>query len=280
MRVLLITIMTLLTVDTFLYHLDPLGVVAIHHAQATYLLLMQPHPSGYRLRAGQHRLHNYTMTITQEGYRATPDSATSDCTIAAIGDSLTMGVGVDDANTWVNLLAREIQQASWVNAGRGDYSAGNIWALLENTPADGYLWLIFSNDAITPMREIPVLIDPNANIYLPATRLYLNYVRGLSPASGGDTPNYGEQPGRPVDFEQFWRYADDILTHPHVLAFAFADNVLGVESFSRYDNVYVIPPFTARLSYADGHPSIQGHQQIAAAMLPQVKLFADSLCAP
>jgi lysophospholipase L1-like esterase len=273
-QILSILIITLVMLDAFLYHLDPLGVVAARHAQATFFTLMELHPTGYRLRTGTHRLHNYTMTITEEGYRAVPDNAGAGCTIAAIGDSVTMGIGVDDSDTWVNLLAQALPDVYWINAGRSDYSVGNVLALLQNTPADGYLWVILGNDVITPFDGVPVLAQ-NINIYLPATRLYIEYVRSLSQTS----VRYEGQPGRPVAMEQYWDSADQLLTTPNVLGFAFADDDTGMDTASRYDNVRIIPPFTARLSPADSHPSIEGHRQIANAMLPYVREFAASICA-
>lgn len=271
---LLAILITILTLDALLFWIDPLGVVQARHAQATFFLLMQPHETGYRLQTGTHRIHHYTMTVTEAGNRTVPDTnLQAACTIAVIGDSLTMGIGVEDRETWVNRLAQQFDNVRFINAGRSDYSAPNILALKDAIPAEGYIWLIIENDDIERLqfwRFVPV-----GNPYLPATRLYVRHLqRQFARAQDG-------QPGRPVNRARFDETAAQIVENPSTIGFAFerpqAESI-GARLAQRYDNVHLIPDYRGRISAADGHPNTAGHIEIAAAMQPYLTDFMDMRC--
>ncbi len=271
---LLAILITILTLDALLFWLDPLGAVQARHAQTTFFLLMQPHETGYRLQTGTHQIHNYTMTVTEAGNRDVPDTnRQAACTIAVIGDSLTMGIGVEDNQTWVNLLAQQFENVRFINAGRSDYSAPNILALKDNTPAEGYIWLIIENDSIEAFRLW--LFVPTGNPYLPATRLYVRYIRQQF------RPHTHEQTGRPFNLARFDGIAAQIFEAPDAIGFALdlpqAESI-GAAVAQRYDNVHLIAPYNGRISAADGHPSPAGHIEIASAMQPYLTDFVETIC--
>jgi|GEM_PF-2083144 len=270
-------IFAILFLDALLFWIDPLGVVAAQHAMINLMRSQLPHETGYRLEEGDHWLHNYTMTLDADGNRITPQSnPNAECTIAAIGDSVTVGIGVNDEDTWVNLLAMTYPDIHWINTGRSNYSAPNVQWLQASTPADGYVWIIIDNDNILPqvVTQPPIVNDER---YPSATRLYYNYLRYqfAEPTTA--------QPGRPVDNPMFYEVSHQILDRADTIAFAF-DVETRVSNITQqlvddYDNVYKIPWYAGgEISVADRHPNPKGHRLIAEALEPMIGDFADRIC--
>jgi len=288
--VLISTLLMVLMLDALLFWLDPIGLVEHSHAHSSFHLLIREHETGYRLQTGQHLIHNYTLTIDEAGNRVTPASnSQATCTIAAIGDSVTMGSGVDDDKTWVNQLAIAFPDVAWINTGRSNYSAPNVLALQMNTDADGYIWLIIDNDNIealtVPGTTLPgyAVAATQQELYPSATRLHLNYLRSRLNTSAATDETL---PIRPINDTLFYDVASQILTQENTIGFALdVDNpVSSIAGVSRitaetYENVYFIPWYTRNeISLIDKHPNPSGHVQIAEGMIPIIERFVQQVC--
>jgi len=262
--------------DGLLLWTDPLGAVAYSHSTVSFIMNTVPDETGYRLNAGEHYFHYYTMTIDEDGYRVVPDTDhDADCTIAMIGDSVTMGIGVDDAETWVNLVARDIPDVRLINTARSDYAVQDVYQLMQTTPADGYIWLMIENDVVD--EYVFRSLIPNQNPYLPATRLYLERLR--SRLSFGNVREVDAEGQRSTDFDNYWDFSDRILSNDNVFGFAFETGAVSRETAERYDNVVSIPHFGESISTIDFHPSVVGHQNIANSVADDIESFVDGICA-
>lgn len=265
--ILLIIIATLLVWDAFLFWIDPLGLVNAVHANHDYNRIMLNHPTGYALPPGTHRFHDWSATILADNTRFIPATNTeADCTVATIGDSMTFGSGVEDNETWVNILAEQFQDVQFINPARPDYSAPNTALVKAYYPADGYLWLIIQGDEQVPYEYTGA--QP-AYPYPPATALYRVWL--WDKLQGRQTFH-----GRENDMDGYWQSLETIAVD-NVLLFGASDSSLVTITAERYP-VTIIPPRSHPISAVDGHPRPAGHQAIADAMYPTVMEFIEGLC--
>lgn len=255
-----VVIVSPLLINALLYYLDPLGVVTYFHDLGALTMISEPHETGIRYLPGRYDFRGYTATIGHDGLRIVPDTMFSDCTIATVGDSLTFGMGVQDYETFTNLLAQTVNTAQWVNAGIPGYSALNVAEQIEAVAADGYLWLIVANDDEPFAHYFGGRVKPLSN----AIATYLSWFM---------------RPAEPEpDIERFDRGAQVILEQPNVLPFAFNGARLTDHIRINYPQVHIIPNYTAVVSQADRHPNAAGHQQIADALYPPVMAFVEGVC--
>lgn len=258
-RLCYLLIAILLLLDFLLWHLDPLGAVTYDHDLAALFPISEPDATGIRYLPGRYTLWGYTLTIGHDGLRIVPHTAFSDCTIATVGDSLTFGMGVNDAETFTNSLAQHIP-AHWVNAGIPGYSAVNVERQIGAVEADGYIWLIIGND------------DEDVTLYQGYRQT--RRLTGLS-----STVNFLLRRSYPApNIERFRAGADAILARDNVLGFVFEGQRLTELVQTYYPQVIVLPQYTGIISRADMHPNAAGHQQIADAMLPYVIEFVEGIC--
>lgn len=256
-----------LLLDASLYWIDPLGLVDAVHANHAYNAVMIDHPTGYALPSGTHHFHYWGATIQDDHSRYVPaTNPNANCTIATIGDSMTFGLGVEDAETWVNILAGQFQDVHFINPARPDYSATNTAELKAYYPADGYIWLIIQGDEQVPYRYQNVR---PAYPYPPATALYRT--RLISQLRGEQTYH-----GRDNDMTGYWQAIHEIADEG-VLLFGFQDSELANASTEQYP-VILIPPRSHPISAVDSHPRPEGHQQIAEAMYPYIEDFVERVC--
>jgi hypothetical protein len=245
--------------DAALWHLDPLGV---RHAMVDWHQLSRgalPAVSGYHYTPGPYDMLVYDATIGLDGLRVVPDTRYSDCTVATIGDSITFGMGVQDNQTFTNLLAQTFTDVQWVNAGMPAYNVENVREQLAAVPADGYIWLIIRNDDVPRARYgyVPPVLS--------ATALYLEFFF------------YPDLPA--PDFEFFDTTAREMLSRRDVLPFVHEHERLIPEILAHYPAIPVVPNDRQQVvSAGDNHPNAAGHQQIAHAMQPYVAPFIERIC--
>lgn len=257
----------ILLLDALLYWIDPLGIVASVHGNHSFHAVMRDDPTGYILQAGTHRFHDYTATILADGSRAVPaTNPDASCTLATIGDSMTFGQGVHDNETWVNLIAAQYPDVHVINPARPDYSAQNIAALKQTYPADGYLWMLIYNDALSPY--VYSGVQP-AYPYPMATALYRAwFVNRLRDTASRAT--------RQVDMQAYWQAVEQIAGD-NVLIAGFAGDELTETTALRHPLI-LLPLYTAFVSPVDNHPNAEGHRQIADSLSPYLSPFVDTMC--
>lgn len=256
-------LLALLTAEALLAWFDPLGFVYFRD-QAYLSAQIIPDPRGYSFRPGAYPL-SFTLTILPDGTRAVPDSnPTADKTLVFVGDSVTFGYGVDDDQTWVNLIARELPDVRVINAGVSGYNATNVRRAVVLYPDAGALiYLIVNNDAEPEKQpDFTRPHSPETSSWL--ARYLLNLPEYLSPVSAEAEIARGDLP----------RYFDDlraILADDRVLALAF-DDAFGRMTVERCCAIPLIERGTDRVSPADGHPGVRGNEAIARQILPLVRV--------
>lgn len=266
---LLMILLTIGMVEAMLYFLDPLGVVTYLHSFTMLEESTLPSDTGYTFPVGEHQMLNYTFTINEDESRLVPATdKEANCTIAAIGDSLTFGMGVTDDETWVNILAEIYPDVEFLNYGRPVFAAGNVLRSYNAYPADAYIWLIVYNDDFPP-REYYVR-QPD---YPLASRLYWIYV--IYPAIFGELPFN-------VLYENGESITDDGSSPSADVAEIIAENTLifGFNELpaSNVEQAIIIPKYTEPNSPMDAHPSAVGNQQIAEGILPYMDDFIQEQC--
>ena len=110
----------------------------------------------YRLKSGSCEFSNIefntTINVNQEGYRLVSDNTTNDnesCTIAFLGDSLTMGWGVEDYETYASILTNKLQCKGY-NMGVSSYGTPREVLRLNksNIPTPDYIVLQYADNDI------------------------------------------------------------------------------------------------------------------------------------
>ncbi len=256
-------ILALLLGEVLLAAFDPLGF-AYYRDQAALGALLIPDPSGYNFQPGRHKLIEFTCTILPDGTRAAPaTNLAAPPTLVFLGDSVTFGYGVNDDQTWVNLIARALPTVHVINAGVSGYNSTNVRRTLARYPqADALVYLIINNDADPEYQPDFAHLRPPAPISWLALYL-LNLPEYLHPVSADELVARGQ-----ID-----RYLQDIraiAADRRVLLVAF-DNPLTALTVKAGFRVARIDRGTDRVSPADGHPGVIGNQAIARQILPLVQ---------
>ena len=114
----------------------------------------------YRLKPGSCNFSNIefdtTININQDGFRVSSDSTVKDnnCTIAFLGDSLTMGWGVEDYETYSSIISNKMR-CNGYNMGVSSY--GTVREVLRlnesNMPIPDYIVLQYADNDLKENRS-------------------------------------------------------------------------------------------------------------------------------
>jgi hypothetical protein len=218
-------------------------------------------PRGYGYPPGVYTFPAWSATMLLDGNRYVPETNThAACTVALVGDSVTFGYGVNDAETWANLVARELPDVHIINTG---LPAANVWnaaKAIQHIRADGYFYLLIGNDhQAAPDWQTKTKWTPASAIEVYLYTWY--FAEGLP---------YVPVPG----FEDVVR---EIASNPKVMIVAFDTPGLGREMAAKYP-VALVPHYTKRISRADAHATAQGNWQIAEAVMPHLRALVGKVC--
>lgn len=252
---LLCVILILASVDALLWHVDPLGIRAYFYGQIAQQGVVRPASHGYDIAHGTHDFINFSVTIGSDGNRIVPAAQERDCSIGVLGDSVTFGWGVDDEETYVNLLAQNYPDVAWRNLSRSGYSAANIVGLHDSYQADAYIWLIINND-----HEGRWNGSFNRPTSLPsASQLYFEYA--LFPTQRDSV----------VDLDT---YASSVnLLADDTLFFGFDEPPANSTT-----QAIILEKYTETVSVFDQHPNAQGHRDIAQGMIAHLDPYIQDTC--
>lgn len=220
----------------------------------------------YMLPAGHYTFTTWSATELPGSLRLVPDDRGGPCRVLLIGDSVTWGLGVGDAETWANHLAGP--DVTILNAAQVGYNSDAIRALpVRFVAADVVIYLVIPNDVskTVSLNDPAMQLDPSTYSYV---RLYL-VAASLGSLSLAPKDIKG-------DWMRFYADLDALATDTRVTFVAFDDAFAHLIA-GRYP-VHLIPWYQARLSHADAHPSAAGHAEIAAAMLPIVRQAVQNRC--
>lgn len=219
----------------------------------------------HRITPGVYQFSNWSATVLADGTRYLPQSAAAGCTLAVIGDSVTFGHGVNDADTFTALLAQDFPSIRWINGGMEGYNIGQVLDTRRMLAVDGYLYLMINNDAAARINPIYV---PKP-FYRPSIPLYWMLWRGSQSGGAGD----GMDTGLSQDFTAFDADIDTLKEDEQVIVVGFTGNDLPVRA-----DVPTIPHWTHKNSFTDAHPNYLGHQEIAAGLRPYVQALIERVC--
>ena len=257
---------SLLLLNYVLWLTSPLGYYNEKYNIWFLQEISHPHETGYQYEPGHYILAGFDVTVLPDGLRDVPDNNdSSGCTIAFVGDSLTWGSGVNDADTFVNILADEFDIHA-LNTGRNGYNATQVLQAINHYDADGYIYLHIHNDADIGLRYEDYSSGPKPNallVYLDAARKQLS----------GEQIKYSG----PLDMDSYHEAIQQIVQVPNMLMFSFAFNEIDTMAIEDYGATF-IERYTDTVSYVDGHPNAKGHAFIAEQMRPHIESWLPSVC--
>jgi lysophospholipase L1-like esterase len=260
--------MIILLLEILLRVFDPWGAITYFTDGNTVSSLYIPVGRRDVLPQGQYRYPTWTATIRSDYTRYVPDNGRGACRVAFVGDSVTFGLGVNDAETWVNLLARQHPEWTVINAGISGYNSYGVRLTIEATTADVYVYLISPNDAELQLFHTDIA---SSRGYQSALKIYWRVWQI-------QRQGY-EHPPQIVGSER--RFDSDLAALAQIenlLIVGFTDDPLAQSAHTQFPDVIMIPPYTERISFADPHPSVSGHQQIADAIESAVIEYVQGHC--
>jgi hypothetical protein len=227
------------------------------------------------LPAGDYRLSNWSVTQLDDNTRYVPDNQNGPCKIVFVGDSLTWGHGVNDNETWVNLLARDLPEATVINAGFDGYNSENVrGTLLDYPDADIFVYFIMGNDAeptnpVFRMTRVSML------------KKYYTYIKNQYFTHDQSSATDEVGPQLPPNTPDTIRFEADIaaMAKDDRISFFGFDAVLTQLLLGDY-KVTILLPYKHRISKADAHPNPRGHEEIRLAILPHIHAAAAANCGP
>jgi hypothetical protein len=261
--------------ELILRTLDPLG---IFHAYNDLVILhetMVSHPRrGYSLPPGEIQFTNWLATMTADQTRLVPDTnPEASCTIAMVGDSLTFGQGVEDDETFTNLLAMQYPNVYFINTGIIGYNIHNVLSTIRDIEADAYVYLLISNDAEP---ELQPEHHPRVK-YALALYIFLAMKR-LKPDTD-DSPDEPAPDGVNIPYPD-WVIADaeTIIDMDNVLIVGFERGKLAQFVQTLDEDLVFIPSTNHINSQSDPHPNPEGHRELADSFAPYVADWIAKFC--
>jgi hypothetical protein len=254
-------IFTLLLIDAFLRYIDPWNVVRFASELAPLAeSYVKDDLRGYILPPGKYDLGSWSATITDQKTRLVPDTNTqAQCTITIVGDSVAFGHGVNDQDTWVNVLARQMPTVHLLNTGIDSYNIENIENTILAFPnVDGYLYALVDNDNVVQM---PIgQKRTNAS----AIELYWRIIT-IPPL-----PTMNEH--------DFYAALDRILANDRLSVFTFDMGNLSRTVAQKYPQIPLLPLWSENNSKVDWHANVKGNREIAEHVLPILKQEVAHVC--
>ncbi len=228
---------------------------------------------GYVSEPGVYHLSNWTATILSDNTRSVPDTnATAPCTIVIAGDSATFSHGVNDAETWVNVLAKRHPEIHVINAGGNGYNVDSALGTINGFPhANGYLYFLNDNDALGLFH-----LGSDA----PAITIYFFYAKQFAAPSGTYSDQVVLSSSAKPDFGNFYKTFDQIVTDPRVMIVSLGKGGDLLEDvLQRYpQQVHPMNSYGPVLSRADSHANAEGNINVANGIEPYFKQLIEQVC--
>lgn len=277
-RALIVILITLIMIEGLLRILDPWGFVYFDDLSQMSASFVDDTERIYSLPDGTYDFNHWTATVSNQ-LRVTPNTnPDASCRIALLGDSVTFGYGVNDDETWVNILAEQYPNVYLMNTGVTTYPIEPIVGTYNvyRDDVDGFLYFIVSNDgqdASNTRNEN--LENPTQNV--PLSLLYLGYY--LIRLDVIDTP----ETVNAMSEEDTTRFLDNmaILAEEDNIAFmSFDEKEITDIAINAGYNVQVLPPYPNehRISFLDVHLNATGNAVIAEEIAPILDALIEASC--
>jgi len=266
LRIIVMVIAVIITIEVALTLFDPWGMKYFDDLAAIAEKVVTHPARGYVLPAGQYQFSHWRALQLDNFTRNVPNNAKGSCKVAFLGDSVTWGHGVDDQDTWVNLLAQQLPQINAINTAIDGYNSENVRRTIADFPdAAVIVYMIIGNDAdvtgILPKQPRLTMIEKYIR--------YIMIVRGIGPDAA--------QAFSPPTDEARFDHDMQLMSQDKRVIFIGFDDAFDQRLKDKY-NVHLIPPIRNRISYVDAHPNPAGHRDMMAAILPIVKEAVAQRC--
>jgi len=254
-------LLTVVALQLMLWWIDPWGVRRyLSDLEILNLNFIPSESRGYVLPPGEYQFSRWAATINPDNTRLVPDTSTqATCTIVTVGDSVTFGHGVNDAETWTNLLAQTHSDIHFIDGGYNGYNIQNARMTIESTPADGYLYFMISDDAnpmFIPWKYKGVALVSFEGIF----NTYLWY------ATKDPDPSV-------ADYSSFDSELSRLQENNRV-------EIVGVngDKVAAHAGVQTVQRWTHPISLADPHANPVGNQEIAHNLEPIIQALQAKVC--
>ena len=265
-------LVTVFGTEAILRLTDPWGVIDVYDDLVLFHENFETHPRrGYVLPEGEYQFNRWTATIDAQQTRLVPDTnLDASCTIVTVGDSVTFGHGVNDQDTFTNLLARSFPEVHFIDAGLNGYNLGNVLGTIRSIEADAYIYFMIHND-----EDPPLQIGQQGRVRYVITL----YRHALSAMLSNDEDSAGSETSAEVVYpDWFITDAQAIAGYDNVLIAANEGNSLLEYIETIAPTLVTIPKTRHRVSRADPHPNAEGHAEMAQSLLPHVGLWIAEHC--
>jgi hypothetical protein len=257
--------LTLALIEVLLRATDPFGVAYFHDLAANFYDVALPDPRGYVVAPGEYRASHWSFTILGDHTRAVPDTpADAERTMVFIGDSVAFGYGVEDEETFVNLVARAFPDWRVVNDSYPGWNIQNLEAAWKmHSDADLIFVLTITNDLHEPMRTADMRGWRPTYIQLYATMVWW-LLRGFPVPSAEAVAAL--EPGW---LESITRIATDPRVTLLVIdtTGGYDDRVMDLFP----DKTHRLENFSSLVSTVDSHPDPSSHAFLAEQIVPIVR---------
>lgn len=259
-----VTLLTLALIEVLLRITDPFGAAYFGDLSGNFYDQAIEDPRGYVIPAGAYQASHWSFTILPDHTRAVPDTTTdSERTMVFIGDSVTFGYGVEDAETFVNLVAQAFPDWRVINDSYPGWNIQNLEGAWSQHPdADLIFVLTITNDLTEPY------VTPAFNgwrpLYIQAYATWIGWIfTGFPTASAEQIA--AREPGW---LESIRAIASDPRT-----------TLLTIDTAGDYeqrvaamfpDKTEILENFTGLVSTVDSHPNPASHIFLADQIIPIV----------
>ncbi|MFN8418328.1 MAG: SGNH/GDSL hydrolase family protein [Anaerolineae bacterium] len=261
--------------EVLLYLLDPWGLKYFDDLAILWENVVSDPDRGYMLPAGTYKFSHWTATIDEGSVRAVPGNQHGSCKVLFIGDSVTWGHGVDDADTWISRIAEQMPQIDAINAALDGYNSENVRRGIADFPdAKVIVYFVIGNDAEpTSGWDYGLPQQP----HLSMIEKYIRYLQ-LNAQINAPAPK-SETAQQDPNYIRFKNDLQALADDGRVIFFAPKD-VFEASIVSQYDihELTADPKNPDRISAADPHPNPNGHRRVAAFILPFVQSAAAKAC--
>lgn len=261
---LIATILSIIGLELFIRMVDPLGIIQYQDdLRFIYSAAREHDERGVALVPGLYESDRWSFSIGYDGYRVTPSrNYNAECTIAMIGDSVTFGFGVNDSETFTELLQQRFEGFQFINSGVSGYNSGNFEPTASEINADGYIYTQIKNDYAPALGTST--FKERQNIFSGLERYtWATWFDGRRKYLSNNAI-WSEYGGR---YGGFLERDNLLIFTPHQNAWLIAQ--YGATSIGLWDSV---------ISPHDGHPTAEGHRQLMGEMAEYVELFLNDVC--
>ena len=276
----LIVGLTLLLLELALFLLDPWDMRYFNDlAKMGNEIFTVDAERGYIMPDAHYEFSHWEATIAA-GQRVLPDTnPDAACTLAILGDSVGFGYGVNDAEAWVNRLAKQFQNVHFVNLSMPRYNSTNSLLSYQTCPdADAYLYVIINNDLEDALDMTTMEFTGSGEAY-PFLVRYANYAMFRGGGTAYVRPD--DPDSRVADTPQsrrFFAELDSLLEDERVYLAAFELEPLTNTLVERGYDVAVLAYPPDRISVTDYHLNPQGNATLAAHFLPVIERIIEERC--